>query len=174
MKFTGLMKLHLLSLNIDFRHVLVVDTANKIMAHYVGEKLAATYPISTSSQGVGCIENSNMTPHGVHTICEKYGEDAPEGMIFESREATGEIWTEGEDRDNLITSRILRLRGEIPGINKGPRVDSYDRYIYIHGTNKESAIGLSNVSHGCILMKNNDIIRLYDKVQEGCVVIINK
>jgi len=174
MKFTGLMKLELLSLNLDFRHVLVVDAKNHIMAHYVGEKLAATYPVSLSAKGIGCLENSNMTPHGVHTICEKYGEDAPEGMIFENREATGEIWQVGDERDNLITSRILRLKGEIPGINKGPKVDSYDRYIYIHGTNREDAIGKTDVSHGCILMTNSDIIRLYDKVQEGCVVFINK
>ncbi len=174
MKFSGLNKLQLLSLNIDFRHVLVVDCSNKIMAHYVGEKLAATYPISTSAKGIGCIENSNMTPHGIHTICEKYGEDAPAGMIFKSREATGEIYTEDDTRENLITSRILRLKGEITGINKGPKVDSYDRYIYIHGTNMESTIGVKNVSGGCILMNNEDIIRLYDKVPEGCVVIINK
>lgn len=174
MKFTGQNKLELMSLNIDFRHVLVVDCSNKIMAHYVGEKLAATYPISTSAKGIGCIENSNKTPHGIHTICEKYGEDAPSGMIFESREATGEIYHESDTRENLITSRILRLTGAVPGINKGAKVDSYDRYIYIHGTNRESAIGLENVSAGCILMKNEDIIRLYDKVSEGCVVIINK
>jgi len=174
MKFNGHMKLELMSLNLDFRHVLVVDTTNHIMAHYVGEKLAATYPISTAEKGIGCIENSNMTPHGIHTICEKYGEDAPEGMVFVSREPTREIWQTGDERENLITSRILRLKGEITGINKGPRVDSYDRYIYIHGTNCEDAVGVKNVSHGCILMKNSDIIKLYDKVPEGCIVIINK
>ncbi len=155
MKFTGLMKLELLSLNLDFRHVLVVDAKNHIMAHYVGEKLAATYPVSLSAKGIGCLENSNMTPHGVHTICEKYGEDAPEGMKG--------IWCAFH-----IPLTIVKTQ------KKCLSLIAIFRYIYIHGTNREDAIGKTDVSHGCILMTNSDIIRLYDKVQEGCVVFINK
>lgn len=173
MKLTGHMKLELFSLRLNDRPVLVVDSKNHIMAHYVQGKLATTYPVSLAKKGLGSLMDSEQTPFGIHTICEKYGEDAPAGTIFDSREPTGEIWQEGDDRENLILSRILRLQGEVPGVNKGPRVDSYERYIYIHGTNKEDAVGREDVSHGCILMTNEDVIRLYDKVQEGCVVIIS-
>jgi hypothetical protein len=68
---------------------------------------------------------------------------------------------------------ILRLKGEVDGINKGKGVDSFERYIYIHGTNKEELVGVKNFSHGCILMKNDDIIKLFDRVEEGTVVLID-
>lgn len=173
MKLTGKMKVELMTLRLGDRPVLVIDSKNHLMAHYVKGTLAATYPVSLSKAGIGNLIDSEMTPHGIHTISEKIGDDQPLGTIFESRESTGEIWHEGDDRENLILTRILRLQGEVEGINKGPRVDSYERYIYIHGTNREEAVGRSDVSHGCILMTNEDIARLYDKVQEGCVVIIN-
>ncbi len=173
MKLTGQMKVELMIHQFSDRHVLVVDTEKRILAHYVKYKLAATYPISTAKNGVGNLIDSEMTPHGIHTIAEKIGEDEPLGTIFESRKPTGKIWQKGEEGENLILTRILRLQGEVVGINKGPRVDSYERYIYIHGTNCEDDIGRKDVSHGCILMTNEDMATLFDKVQEGCVVIIN-
>jgi lipoprotein-anchoring transpeptidase ErfK/SrfK len=74
--------------------------------------------------------------------------------------------------ENLILTRILRLDGLEPGINKGEKIDSYARYIYIHGTNREDLIG-KPMSHGCICMRNNDIIELFDSVEEGTLVIID-
>ncbi len=173
MKLTGRMKLELMSLGLSDRAVLVIDSANRILAHYVTGELVKTYHVSLGEAGIGNLINSQKTPHGIHTVCEKVGEDEPAGAIFESRKATGEIWQPGDDRENLILSRILRLKGEVSGINEGPRVDSYERFIYIHGTNREDALGCKDVSHGCILMSNEDVINLYNKVQEGCVVIIS-
>jgi lipoprotein-anchoring transpeptidase ErfK/SrfK len=172
-KLSGQMKIELMMHRFNDRHVLVVDTERKILAHYVNHALAATYQVSTAKNGVGNLIDSEMTPHGMHTIAEKIGADQPVGTIFESREPTGKVWQEGDIGENLILSRILRLQGEVEGINKGPRVDSFERYIYIHGTNCEDDIGRKNVSHGCILMTNEDMVTLFDKVEEGCVVFIN-
>lgn len=172
MKFTGQMKLQLLSLNISQDQVIVVDSKLRLLALYENQKLKTTFPVSTAKAGLGNLVDSQMTPHGVHQICEKIGAGQPVGTIFESREPTGEVWQEGDDRENLILTRILRLEGKVVGINKGPRVDSYDRYIYIHGTNRADAIGREDVSHGCILMTNDDMVTLFDLVHEGCVVIV--
>ena len=73
--------------------------------------------------------------------------------------------------DDVITSRILRLKGHEIGINKGGDVDSYNRYIYIHGTAHEDKIG-TQASHGCIRMNNDDIIKLFENVTENMLVLI--
>ena len=72
----------------------------------------------------------------------------------------------------MILTRILRLRGLEPGINSGPGIDSWERYIYIHGTNHEELIG-TPISHGCVCMRNRDIIELYDSIQEETIVVID-
>jgi hypothetical protein len=132
----------------------------------------ASYAISTSKYGIGNREGSYKTPAGIHRIAEKIGGTAPARTIFKDRKDTGNVWSaEIEDEDNLILTRILRLEGLEPGINRGPSIDSYERYIYIHGTNKESCIG-TPVSHGCICMKNDDIIELFNRVPEHTLVVI--
>lgn len=130
------------------------------------------YACSTSRYGIGNRENSLRTPPGIHRIKEKYGAGAPAGRIFRDREDTGEDWDHIQAADNLILTRILRLEGMEEGINKGPGVDSYERYIYIHGTGREDLIG-TPMSHGCVCMRNSDIIRLFDTVQEGTLVYID-
>jgi hypothetical protein len=119
--------------------------------------------------------NSLGTPRGLHEIAERIGAGQPAGTVFKSRVPTGrhfsEIPTEEADRFNLITSRILWLRGLEPGANLGGNVDSYRRYIYIHGTQREDRIGKPN-SAGCILMRNLDIIELYEEVRAGDLVWI--
>jgi lipoprotein-anchoring transpeptidase ErfK/SrfK len=132
-----------------------------------------TWTISTSRYGTGSIEGSDMTPEGVHAVVEKIGDGAPEGRIFRSRVDTGVDYTPGTQEDNLICTRILRLRGLEPGINSGPGIDSYERYIYIHGTNREDLVG-TPMSHGCVCMRNRDIIDLFNSVQEGTIVYIDK
>jgi len=134
------------------------------------------YPVSTALNGCGCEENSFKTPTGLHQISEKIGDGEPVGMLFKGRQATGDlidietsVMDTGKDQ---ITSRILWLGGLEPGINQGDGVDSHDRYIYIHGTNEEGRIGHA-VSHGCIRMKNTDVVELFDLVNEGTAVIIN-
>jgi UDP-N-acetylmuramate--alanine ligase len=130
------------------------------------------YNCSTSRFGNGNRENSLKTPLGVHRINEKFGADAPAGRIFRDREDTGEEWDHSQTGDNLILSRILRLEGLEEGINKGAGMDSYERYIYIHGTGREDLIG-TPLSHGCVCLRNHDIIRLFETVSEGTVVYID-
>ncbi len=129
------------------------------------------YDVSTSRFGNGNRENSLKTPLGMHRINEKFGAGAPPGRIFTDREDTGMDWDHSQAGDNLILTRILRLEGLEAGINKGVGVDSYERYIYIHGTGREDQIG-SPLSHGCVCLRNLDIIRLFDTAKEGTLVYI--
>jgi UDP-N-acetylmuramate-alanine ligase len=130
------------------------------------------YDASTSRFGCGNRENSLKTPVGLHRIREKYGADAPAGRIFTDREDTGMDWDHQQTGDNLILTRILRLEGLEEGINRGAGVDSYERYIYIHGTGREDLIG-TPLSHGCVCLRNRDVIRLFDIVIEGTLVYID-
>jgi lipoprotein-anchoring transpeptidase ErfK/SrfK len=151
---------------------IVVDTGAQRLSVIKNGKLDKSYPISTSSRGTGNREGSFQTPRGVHRICEKYGAGAPQGRIFRDRIDTGENWPIGRLGENLILTRILRLEGLEEGVNRGPGIDSYERYIYIHGTNNEHRIG-EPFSQGCICMKNADIVELFDSTPEGAVVFID-
>ena len=115
------------------------------------------------------------TPHGLHAIAERIGAGQPAGTVFKSRVPTGlhfsEVPMEDAGTGNLITSRILWLRGLEAGVNSGGNVDTYKRYVYIHGTQREDRIGEA-LSAGCILMRNADIIELYDQVRVGDLVWI--
>lgn len=135
------------------------------------DTVAGCYDCSTSRFGNGNRENSLRTPLGIHRIKEKYGAGAPAGRVFRDREDTGEDWDHRQSGDNLILTRILRLEGLEPGVNKGEGIDSYERYIYIHGTGREDLIGRP-LSHGCVCMRNRDVIELFEKVPEGTVVYI--
>ncbi len=131
------------------------------------------YPVSTAARGAGNRDGSLQTPLGVHRVAERIGEGAPHGTIFEGRADTGRRWLgETLDRD-LILSRILRLEGLEDGVNRGPDIDSLERCIYIHGTNHESRIGTA-CSHGCVRMRNADVVRLFDQVREGDIVVIDQ
>lgn len=133
------------------------------------------YSVSTSRYGTGCEQDSYRTPTGIHRIAEKIGKDCRRGEIFRARIATGELAQIILDTRpagvDVITSRILRLQGMEPGVNQGEGVDSYQRYIYIHGTNEEGLIGQA-ASTGCIRMKNDDVIDLFDRVEVGTPVLI--
>ena len=130
------------------------------------------YDASTSRFGNGIRENSFKTPLGIHRIREKIGSGAPAGRIFKARKDTGIDWDHQSIEDNLILSRILRLEGLEEGSNKGPGVDSYERFIYIHGTNREDLIGIP-LSHGCLALRNVNIVSLFDIVREGTIVYID-
>ena len=140
-------------------------------------KLIKVYPVSTSKYGVGNENSSMKTPLGTHFIAEKIGDGAKIGTIFELCESTGgiaEIYTDAKDiEEDVITTRILWLRGIVPGVNEGEGVDSYNRHIYIHGSPEEGLIG-TPVSNGCIRMKNKDIIELFDSISEGTLVGIHE
>ena len=139
------------------------------------DRVVAEYPVSTSIHGPGEEEGSERTPRGRHEIARKIGARAPRRAVFLGRRPTGEVCTpelfrKEPDRD-WILSRILWLRGLEKGRNKGGRVDTKKRYIYIHGTPEESRIGRP-ASHGCVRMKNDDVIELFDRVDAGTLVEI--
>ncbi len=135
------------------------------------------YPVSTSVYGIGSEAGSNKTPLGKHKVISKFGDDAPLGSIFRSRINTGrtaKIYTDDTDlEEDDVTTRILRLTGLEPGKNQGKGVDSFSRYIYIHGTPEEGLIG-QPASHGCIRMKNTDVVELYNLVDEETLVMIQQ
>jgi hypothetical protein len=132
--------------------------------------IVKSYVISTSRRPPSNVVNSLGTPCGLHEIAERIGGGQPAGMVFKARVPTGmhfsEMTEEKAGSGNLVTSRILWLRGLEPGINVGGEVDTYKRYVYIHGTQREDRIG-SPISAGCILMRNTDIIELFDEVRTG-------
>ncbi len=140
--------------------------------HFHEGRLVRTYTISTSLRPPSCIENSFGTPTGLHEVAEKIGAGAAEGMVFKSRAPVGYLWRDApvaESRKNLVTTRILRLRGLEPGRNAGPGCDSYDRFIYIHGTNHPEKLG-TPATAGCPVLSDAEVIELFDKVPEGSLV----
>lgn len=131
-----------------------------------GENLVRRYVVSTSRYGLGTEPGSNRTPTGRFRIAEKHGEGAAPGMIFVSREPTGEFGKEGDPKDHVQT-RILWLEGLDP-----ENANTFSRYIYIHGTNAESALG-SPASEGCVRLSDLDVIDLFGQVQAGDELFID-
>src|ERR1700720_3247475 len=131
-----------------------------------GEKLRS-YPISTSRFGIGTEEGSLKTPLGNFRIAEKIGDNAAPGTIFKARVALGPA-DPMPAPDDFITSRILWLDG-LDEHNANTR----DRFIYIHGTKHEDKIG-TPASHGCIRMRNDDVVELFELVDETTPVVIRE
>lgn len=130
-------------------------------------ELLREYPVSTASAGVGEVSGSFQTPRGLHVIRAKIGAGQPENTVFIRRRPTGEIWTPdlGEQfpgRDWILT-RILWLSGCEPGKNRLGCVDTMRRYVYIHGSPDSVEMGVPG-SHGCIRMRNADILELFELV----------
>lgn len=141
-----------------------------------GDAVVKEYSVSTARNGAGERDGSQCTPRGEHVIAEKIGAGCEPNTVFVGRRATGEIYQPGlgeryPERDWILT-RILRLEGVEEGFNRGGGVDSYNRYIYIHGAPDEAAMGEPG-SHGCIRMRNSDVIELFDRVDTGTPVIIH-
>jgi len=124
---------------------------------------------STSRFGIGQVESSNCTPLGLHRIVEKIGGGWPVGTVFKGRLPIGYTWQGMPDAK--ITTRILWLEGLEPGFNRGGKVDSHARYIYIHGTGDETTIGRP-ASYGCIHLAADDLVPLFDKLPGGTLVWI--
>lgn len=135
----------------------------------------AKYKVSTSKYGVGNFDKSEKTPLGKHKISSKYGENMPIGSTFEGRifnGKTSEIFKDSTiTSDDLVLTRVLRLKGLERGVNYGGDVDTFKRLIYIHGTNEEGLIG-TPASHGCIRMKNIEVIELFKIVPVNTIVEI--
>jgi L,D-transpeptidase YbiS len=133
------------------------------------------YAVSTAANGVGCVKDSGCTPLGSHIIRAKIGADAPENTVFVGRRPTGEVFapalkTQFPERDWILT-RILWLSGTEPGKNRLGNVDTMQRYIYIHGSPDQTEFGAPG-SHGCVRMRNADLIALFDQVPVGTTVNI--
>ena len=138
-------------------------------------KIVSKHTISTSKYGIGSTADSEKTPLGLHRIYSKFGGNTPLGGILKERRYIGkeaQIITDPIDiESDDVTTRILWLEGLEPGVNKGGNLDSRRRCIYIHGTPEEGLLG-QPASHGCIRMKNEEIINLYDQAGKGMHVII--
>jgi lipoprotein-anchoring transpeptidase ErfK/SrfK len=137
--------------------------------------VVAEFPVSTSRHGPGERRGSLCTPRGRHVIRARIGAGLPEGAVFRARRPTGEVWSEALDRRfpgrDWILTRILWLSGCEPGRNRLRDVDSMARYIYIHGTPPTEPMGVPQ-SHGCIRMRNADVVRLFELVPAGTPVLI--
>lgn len=160
---------------LDYIEVSVSE--QRLRAFDVSGQVRLDCAISTASNGVGQLEGSECTPTGSHRIRAKIGAGAPTNAVFVGRRQTGEIFSEElsachPSRDWILT-RILWLCGNETGHNRGGKVDTQRRYIYIHGAPDSHPMGVPN-SHGCVKMRNDDMIALFDLAHTGLSVSINK
>jgi len=152
-----------------------ISIADQTLALVEPGKASRVYPVSTAGNGPGEMAGSECTPRGRHVIRACIGAGQPVNTVFTGRRPTGEIYTrelynQQPGRDWILT-RILWLSGCQPGFNRLGDVDTMRRYIYIHGTPYEQQIGTA-VSKGCVRMRNEDIIDLFDRVAAGTAVEI--
>lgn len=140
-------------------------------------KILKSYSISTAKKGMGCEKNSEKTPLGKHRIRAMIGKDEPINSIFVGRRKTGEIYNQQlakqyPNRDWILT-RIIWLSGKEIGKNRLGNLDSMQRYIYIHGTPDTEPMGIAK-SHGCIRMRNEDLIELFNNITLDILVNIKR
>ncbi|WP_434779214.1 L,D-transpeptidase family protein [Neisseria sp. Ec49-e6-T10] len=163
---------------------LVVGAQSQSMKYYdAWGRLVKTYPVSTAKNGVGEVENTYQTPRGHHKICEKIGEGVESRTIFSRRQATQWKYSEQLHKENpkkdWILTRIMWLCGQEEGKNKGYNqygqvVDSYKRYIYIHGAGDHAPFGVAPSSLGCVRMVSEDVIELFNESNLGMDVLIKE
>lgn len=154
---------------------LSIDLPQQLLQLRMSEGIYRVYPISSAENGAGELEGSGCTPRGLHVIRAKIGANCPIGTVFVGRRPTGEVFSEAmaealTERDWILT-RILWLCGREPGRNRFGQVDTMRRYIYIHGCPDASPMGVP-ASHGCIRMRNHDIVELFELVRIGTLVRI--
>ena len=152
----------------------LIDLANQTLTLPKHNKF---YVISTGKNGIGEQENTGKTPRGWHRVTQKFGATSPQNAVFIARKPTGEVYSpelaaQFPKRD-WILSRILWLDGLESGFNKGAGCDSMQRYIYIHGTPDTEPMGVP-MSHGCVRMRNDEIIELFDLVPEDALVYLSE
>ena len=152
-----------------------IDISEQRLYLYEGSTLIKSYPVYSSYFGEGEIENSYKTPLGKHAVEQMIGQNNPKNTIYVNRESysqIADIISEAVDNEeDFITSRVMWLTGLEPGFNQGGNRDSFNRFIYIHGTHEEGLIG-KKASHGCIRMLNHDVIELFDLLDKGTKVNI--
>ncbi|MGC3965707.1 MAG: L,D-transpeptidase [Rhodocyclaceae bacterium] len=135
------------------------------------------YRVSTAANGAGELAGSQRTPRGHHIVRARVGAGQPRNAVFRARRPTGEVWTpaaaQAEPTRDWILSRILWLSGTEVGFNRLGNVDTMRRYIYIHGTPDTEPMGVPG-SHGCIRMRNDDVIELFELLPAFSVVDIEE
>ena len=152
-----------------------IDLDRQRLDLYVDGRVCRSWPVSTAANGPGEREGSECTPRGEHVIRARIGAGAAPGSVFVGRRLTGERYTPElgaahPGRDWILT-RILWLSGTEPGRNRLGPVDTMRRYIYIHGCPDDVDMTVPG-SHGCIRMRNADVIDLFDRVEAGTKVVI--
>jgi len=157
------------------KEILFVSIEKQKLYHIKNNKIISEFIISSSAYGTGNKEGSNKTPLGLHKVKQKYGDNTPINGRMKGRVYYGKIATIYKDstksKTDDVTTRILWLEGLEQGENKGEGVDSFKRCIYIHGTSEEGRLG-NPASHGCIRMKNKEVIDLYKIIEVGTLVLI--
>lgn len=155
----------------------LISLARQTLEAFEGDMLVASYAVSTAKNGCGELENSECTPRGWHAVVEKIGAGMPLNTVFRARQAedllcTPEHYKANPNRDWILT-RIIRLDGLESGRNRGGQVDSFARYIYIHGS--PDAVSFDKPgSRGCVRMRNQDIVQLFDWLPLQARVLITQ
>ena len=154
-----------------------IRLATQTLELRAGDRVIAQYQVSTARNGAGEQRDSGCTPRGRHVVRARIGAGLPPGAVLVGRRPTGETWSPelaaAHPRRDWILSRILWLSGLERGRNRLGSVDTMRRYIYIHGTPDDQPMGVP-ASHGCIRMRNADVIELFDLVPVGTEVLISE
>ena len=148
---------------------IIISIKNQSLYFLNQDSLIKQYTVSTSKNPPSCLENSFGTPLGLHQVEEKIGEGVPVDTVFKGRVSQGYTYEEAskeEQLTNLITTRIIRIKGLDPNLNLGDPHDTFNRYIYIHGTNHEERLG-QPFRKGCIELSNQDCLDLFFLVNPG-------
>ena len=155
--------------------VIIVSIADQTLTLLNEGQIERVFPISTSKNPPSCLADSYGTPTGLHKLGDKIGDGEPVGMVFKGRLPIKHYskFSQEEQTANLITTRIIRIQGLEPGKNLGTGCDSYERYVYIHGTNHEDRIG-QPFSGGCVEMLNRDVVEFFDTIKEGDLLWITE
>ncbi|MEW6462907.1 L,D-transpeptidase [Ectopseudomonas khazarica] len=160
--------------DLDLLHISLAD---QTLYGLGAGQLLLRLPVSTALNGPGERNGSGCTPRGLHQVRAKIGAGLPLAAVLRGRRWTGEVWSaqlhqQFPDRDWILT-RILWLSGLEPGRNRLGEVDSFRRYIYLHGTPDTEPMG-TPLSHGCVRLRNTDMLALFERVPVHCRVRIDE
>jgi lipoprotein-anchoring transpeptidase ErfK/SrfK len=160
--------------SLDFLHISLAD---QCLYGFARGQLRLRLAVSTARNGAGEVNGSGCTPRGRHQVRAKIGAGLPQGAVLRGRRWTGETWSaelhaQFPGRDWILT-RILWLSGCEPGFNRLGPVDTFRRYIYLHGTPDSEPMGVP-LSHGCVRLRNADLLSLFDQVPVHCSVQIDE
>jgi len=160
--------------DLDLLHISLAD---QCLYGFAQGRLCLRLAVSTARNGAGERNGSGCTPRGLHQVRAKIGAGLPLNAVLRGRRWTGEVWSPElherfPGRDWVLT-RILWLSGCEPGVNRLGAVDTFRRYIYLHGTPETEPLGVP-LSHGCIRLHNTDLLGLFDRVPAHCRVRIEE